>query len=96
MSDEDNKKPEESKNAKVQPEKRKTVRRLLTGGGIVTGAGAVGGRWTKPLVDSVLLPAHAQTSPAPATPSPTPQPTTSPTPQPTPSPTPLETLTPVP
>jgi hypothetical protein len=83
----------------VSPEKRKTVRRLLTGGGIVTGAGLTGGPWKKPLVDSVVLPAHAQTSTAPGTPSPTPGATpvtVAPTPPPSASPTPPPTTTPTP
>ena len=92
MVDENNKTPENTGASDAGIEKRKTVRRLLTGGGIVTGAGLTGGAWQKPVIDSVLLPAHGQTT-APPTggrPSPTPGgvPTIAPTPQATPSPTP--------
>lgn len=89
---------EKDKNPNALPEKRKTVRRLLTGGGIVTGAGLAGGTWKKPLVNSVVLPAHAQTTVAPGTPSPTPgatpatpAPTTAPSPVSSPVPTPAPT-----
>jgi len=40
-------------------------RRLITGlatGGVVTSSLLISGKWRKPLVESVILPAHAQTS----------------------------------
>lgn len=90
---------DKDKDPNASPEKRKTVRRLLTGGGIITGAGLTGGPWKKPLVDSVVLPAHAQTTAAPGTPSPTPgatpvtlAPTPAPSGPPTPAPTPAPTV----
>ena len=61
-------------------ERRKTLRKLLVGGGVLGAAGSLPDTWSKPLVDSVLLPAHANTS---ATPGPTPRPTPRPTPSPT-------------
>ena len=89
-----------------KPEKRKTVRHMLTGGGVI-GAAAVGGKWHKPNVDSVLLPAHARatggggdpgggTTPPPTAPPTVQEPTPEPTPapdqiQPTPGPTPEPT-----
>lgn len=42
-------------------QRRRAVRNILTGSGIVAGA-ATSGKWSKPLVDAVVLPAHAQTS----------------------------------
>ncbi|MGI9319053.1 MAG: hypothetical protein ACR2QW_17130 [bacterium] len=42
--------------------RRKALRNLLSGTGIVAGAQLAGGTWVKPVVESVLLPAHAQTS----------------------------------
>lgn len=65
--------------------RRKALQRLLVGGGIAGASTQMPDKWTKPLVDSVLVPAHAQTS---ITPSPTPSPTAVPTPSPTPSPVP--------
>lgn len=52
--------PEDSNDA-VQ--RRETVKRLLGGAGIATAVTM----WSKPIVESVVLPAHAQTSPAPPT-----------------------------
>jgi len=39
-----------------------TRRKVLKSGGIVVSAGAVLDKWTKPVVESVFLPAHAQSS----------------------------------
>lgn len=45
------------------PERRRdSLRKLLAGGGIVIGAESLPGSWSRPLIDSVVLPAHAQTS----------------------------------
>ena len=75
--------------------RRKALQKLLVGGGIVGASTQLPDKWTKPLVDSVLVPAHAQTS---VTPQPTPNPTPQPTavPQPTPGPTPQPTALPQP
>ena len=82
-----------------QDSKRKSRRRMLTGGGII-GAGAVSGAWTKPALNSVILPAHAVTSEVEGeggmmTPAPTPAPTMAmtmvPTAAPTGAPTPADT-----
>ena len=85
-----------------KPEKRKTVRHMLTGGGVI-GAAAVGGKWHKPNVDSVLLPAHARATGGGGdpgegnTPPPTVPPSVQPpTPEPTPSPSSLSTPGPTP
>jgi len=54
-------------------------RKLMAALGI--GGALAAARWSKPLVDSIVLPAHAQASPAPTpTPGPTPAPTPSATP----------------
>jgi hypothetical protein len=100
MSDDKKQNPEskETSAKNDQPEqvsKRKTMRKMLTGGGVIASGALGGSKWVKPAIDSVTLPAHAQGSPI-ATPAPsgapTPQPTPSPsgvptTPQPTPAPT---------
>lgn len=46
---------------KQSQKRRTTLKTLLAGGGVVT-LGALPTRWFKPVVDSVSLPAHAQTS----------------------------------
>jgi hypothetical protein len=43
--------------------RRTTLKTLLAGGGVLSLA-ALPSRWAKPVVDSVMLPAHAQTSPS--------------------------------
>lgn len=53
--------------------RRDALRKILAGGGIVVGAESLPGNWSKPLIDSVVLPAHAQTTGDVAT---TPAPTT--------------------
>lgn len=52
----------ESRNQELDA-RRKSVKRILGAGGVAAGGQLVGGGWTKPLVSSVILPAHAQTSP---------------------------------
>lgn len=44
--------------------RRRVVKRIVSGGGVVAGAGALSSGWQKPVIDSVLLPAHAQSSPS--------------------------------
>lgn len=56
--------------------RRKALKKLILGGGVLA---SMPDRWSKPVVESVLLPAHAQASPI------LPLPTTA-TPQPTPGP----------
>ena len=53
MSDKDFKSPEE---------RRKALKKILTGTGAVTIAANAPDKWTKPVIDSVILPSHAQTS----------------------------------
>ncbi len=44
------------------PDRRTALRRLLTGGALAGAAAALPATWTRPVVQSVLLPAHAQLS----------------------------------
>lgn len=48
-------------NQTTSEERRKAVRNILAGSGLVAGA-ATANKWSKPLVDAVALPAHAQMS----------------------------------
>ena len=57
------------------PSKRRAVRQILTGGGVI-GVSTLGGNWKKPVLDSVVLPSHAATT---ATRAPTRRPTRAPT-----------------
>jgi hypothetical protein len=43
----------------ARSQRRRSLRRMLAGAGVVTAAGSASG-WGKPVIDSVLLPAHAQ------------------------------------
>lgn len=50
-------------NTQSAPDRRRdALRKILAGGGIVVGAESLPGNWSKPLIDSVILPAHAQTT----------------------------------
>ena len=62
-----------------QVSKRKTMRKMLAGGGVIASGALGGSKWVKPAIDSAILPAHAQSSPN-ATPAPTQSPTPNPTP----------------
>ncbi|HED12748.1 MAG TPA: hypothetical protein ENI62_03705 [Gammaproteobacteria bacterium] len=42
--------------------RRRSLRALLAGSGIIAGAGATLPKWQKPVIDSIILPSHAQTS----------------------------------
>jgi hypothetical protein len=56
--------------------RRKSIRTILAGSGVIAGAGSTMPEWKKPVINSVVLPGHAQTSPDP---SPGPAPTRNPT-----------------
>ena len=43
--------------------RRRILKTLLAGGGVIAGAKALPEKWAKPVVESVVLPAHAQGSP---------------------------------
>jgi len=77
----DDAKEKRSANPK-NPERRKVLK-----GGVVVGGAVVGSaltlpkKWTRPIVDAVVVPAHAAVSPG--VPSPAPAPTSAPTGAPT-------------
>jgi len=54
----------------IDTRRRSTLTRLVTGSAINGAAAALPSNWTQPVVDSVLLPAHAQTSSPPQAASP--------------------------
>ncbi len=55
---------EESKptNTDLSQTRRSALKKMLVGTGVVAGAAALPDKWAKPIVDKVLVPAHAQTS----------------------------------
>ena len=53
----------ETTNQRVNDERRKVVKNLLAGAGVTAGVGAAtGSKWMEPVINTVMLPAHAQTS----------------------------------
>ncbi len=50
--------------SKPRKERRRTLRTILAGGILVSGSQAVPRTWTKPMVESIILPVHAQTTEA--------------------------------
>lgn len=66
MSDKEKKQPslpkaETSKSTRAIDERRRALKKMTIAGGAAAVVGA-SGKWAKPVVDSVILPAHAQTS----------------------------------
>lgn len=57
--------PERSKD-KVQS-RRKVLKKIALGGSAAAGAFSMPAQWVKPIVDRVIVPSHAQTSPEPTT-----------------------------
>jgi len=53
---------ESSNTASQQDSRRQAMKKLLTVGGIAAGSQMISSEWTRPVVESVVLPAHAQTS----------------------------------
>ena len=49
--------------SKSNAARRRILKTLLAGGGVIAGAKALPEKWAKPVVESVVLPAHAQGSP---------------------------------
>lgn len=43
--------------------RRKALRRLLVGSGVVAGSKVIPEKWSAPVIDAVVLPAHAESSP---------------------------------
>jgi hypothetical protein len=78
MSSDGDSKRDKRDSKDVEVEDRRNV---LKGGVVVSGAAVAAAltllpkKWTRPLVEAVVVPAHAQTSPGAPTPSPTPSPT---------------------
>lgn len=62
MSKRDDKNTNDINDPVKNQDRRTTLKTLLAGGGVLSLA-ALPSRWAKPVVDSVMLPAHAQTSP---------------------------------
>ncbi len=64
----DSKKPDDSERAGKNTEsesnedRRKRLKQILAGGGMFVGATTLQKEWTKPVIDSVILPVHAQPS----------------------------------
>ncbi|HHD63392.1 MAG TPA: twin-arginine translocation signal domain-containing protein [Desulfobulbaceae bacterium] len=52
-------KNEANKDNLVDQSRRKTLKKIAAGGA-VAGILALSGKWSKPVVDSIILPAHAQ------------------------------------
>ena len=79
MASNDEKSDDEKKSDQTveQPGRRKAIKAgLVVSGSVVGAAMALPKKWTRPIVESVIVPAYAQTSP----PAPTPAPTAMPTP----------------
>ena len=51
--------PDEQEHVKTR---RDALRKILAGTGVVAGAKALPEKWTKPVVNSIIVPAHAQTT----------------------------------
>lgn len=89
MSDDNDTKRDKTDSKDADGAKKQARRDVLKGGVVVGGAAVAAAlsmpkKWTRPLVEAVIVPAHAQTSPGAPTPAPTSAPTASPTPSPTP------------
>ena len=60
--------PSDSAGDDTDPKNRRSsLKRILVGGGIISAGSQVPNKWVRPVVDSVMLPAHAQASPLSAT-----------------------------
>ncbi len=56
--------PSDSAGDDTDPKNRRSsLKRILVGGGIISAGSQVPDKWVRPVVDSVMLPAHAQASP---------------------------------
>ena len=60
-----------SKENKINEDRRKVVKQIAIVGTVITGLPALPEKWTRPLIEKVIVPAHAQTSPPPPTKPPT-------------------------
>ena len=43
-------------------DRRSKLKQILTGGGVIAGGAAIPNQWSRAVVESVVLPAHAQTT----------------------------------
>ena len=50
-------------NEQANKARRKLLKSIAAGGGVIVAGKSLPDGWTRPVVDSVMLPAHAQTSP---------------------------------
>ena len=62
MSDKKDKNQEAEINDEKLEKRRKALKSILAGSGTVVTAAAMQDKWAKPVIESVVLPAHAQTS----------------------------------
>lgn len=59
IEEEENMYDNDRQSSPVNSSRRKALKKMAAGGA-VAGLLAVSGRWSKPVVDSIILPAHAQ------------------------------------
>ncbi len=57
---------EQDKNDVTNQDRRKAIKKIAVGVGVVAGYSVLPEKWTKPVVGQMILPAHAETSGAPA------------------------------
>lgn len=53
---------ENSASSETGDSRRAAIKKIVIGAGVATGAATVPSKWTQPLMNKVLIPAHAQTS----------------------------------
>lgn len=72
LSDHPSQRPNPSKSiAKTENRRRQILKSLALGGGTMVGLTHLPGRWVKPVIEAVVIPAHAQTSTTTTTATPT-------------------------
>ena len=54
--------PQQSNSTPISQTRRSALKKMLVGTGVAAGTALLPERWAKPIVDKVLVPAHAQTS----------------------------------
>jgi hypothetical protein len=54
-------------NVQLGEDRRQVLKKILLGGGLAAGSAILPDKWAKPVVDVIIAPAHAQTSPPPTT-----------------------------
>jgi len=59
---EENKTPDEQLPEETSSGRRDALKKILAGTGVVTGSLLLPEKWTKPVVDSIIVPAHAVAS----------------------------------